>query len=68
MVSKVYNLLDDESKTVSKKELLELLYALKLDVFDIMLKLDNKPYQQAFYHGEHNAFQICLDLVEHLKE
>lgn len=65
----LHEILDNEHRKLSKKELEQVIYELKQDCFnelygDEMLSIE----QNRYYMGESNAFQICLDLLEHLDE
>ena len=68
--AELHKILDDENRKLTTDELKEVVYQLKQDCFDEVLKADGKDdiYLLGFYNGETNAFQICLDLLEHLKE
>ena len=69
--TELHQILDDENKKITLKEYMEILYQLKWDTVDFATKEDfkngtsNKYY---WYQGETNAFQIALDLSEHIKE
>ena len=64
----LHEILDDEKRKVSKKELAQIIYELKQDCFDEIYNNENLTnLQEQFYFGESNAFQICLDLIEHLE-
>ena len=64
----LHEILDDEKRKVSKKELAQIIYELRQDCFDEIYNNENLTnLQERFYFGESNAFQICLDLIEHLK-
>jgi hypothetical protein len=79
--AELHKILDDENCKLTVKELKQTIYELKRDVTnksyeklndEIMCELQanklaaQREYQ--FYTGEANAFMICLDLLEHLKE
>lgn len=65
----LHEILDDEHRKLSKKELEQVIYELKQDCFDEIYSNEILTIlQQQFYNGEANAFQICLDLLEHLDE
>lgn len=64
----LHEILDDEKRKVSKKELAQIIYELRQDCFDEIYNNENLTnLQERFYFGESNAFQICLDLIEHLE-
>ena len=69
--NELHEILDDESKKITVKELCQIVYELKKDTFEEYYKeydLKNaNNYKLAFYDGESNAFQIVLDLLEHLQ-
>lgn len=73
----LHKILDNEDKKLSVKELQEVIYELKQDCFkEDMLIMDDYSKGQVtretyisksrYYMGEQNAFQIALDLLEHL--
>lgn len=65
----LHEILDDEKRKVSKKELAQVIYELKQDCFDEIYNNENLTNLQGrYYAGEANAFQICLDLIEHLED
>lgn len=67
--AELHEILDDENRKLTADELKEVVYQLKQDTFEKYceeMSKDNIPNSQ-FYGGETNAFQICLDLLEHLK-
>lgn len=64
----LHEILDDEHRKLSKKELSQVIYELKQDCFDEVYKRENISLaDERYYLGESNAFQICLDLLEHLE-
>lgn len=67
--AELHEILDDENRKLTADELKEVMYQLKWDAFNEVLKADGKEdiYHLGYYNGETNAFQICLDLLEHLK-
>lgn len=73
----LHEILDDENKKLTAAELKQVIYELKQDCFkETAVLLDdysNKRcgerhyiHTNAYYMGEQNAFQIALDLLEHL--
>lgn len=70
-IAELHSILDDKNKKISLKEFQEILFQLKYDTVAFATKEDfvngtsNKYY---WYNGETNAFQIALDLSEHIKE
>jgi hypothetical protein len=67
--AELHEILDDENRKLTADELKEVVYQLKQDCSDECHKqIIMGDYEKAqFYSGEANAFQICLDLLEHLK-
>ena len=72
--TELHEILDDENKKLSPAELRQVIYELKQDAFNEFGKcLETKSLKRqeirniGFYDGEQNAFQIVLDLLEHLK-
>lgn len=64
----LHEILDDKKRKVSKVELAQIIYELRQDCFDEIYNNENLTnLQERFYLGESNAFQICLDLIEHLE-
>lgn len=64
----LHKILDDESRKLSKEELAQIIYELKQDCFNEVYKRENiSRADERYYLGEANAFQICLDLLEHLE-
>jgi hypothetical protein len=67
--AELHEILDDENRKLTADELKEVIYQLKQDTFEEYgeaLEVENLHISQ-YYCGETNAFQICLDLLEHLK-
>ena len=67
--SELHEILDDENRKLTTDELKKILYQLKQDTFEKYgeaLEVENLHISQ-FYLGETKAFEICLDLLEHLK-
>lgn len=76
----LHEILDDKDKQIYLDELKQVIYELKRDCNERGLdclflytesngKNELKEYgEYKFYSGEQNAFQIVLDLLEHLKE
>lgn len=65
-VGQLHDILDNDNKKLSKDEICQVIYELRNDT----LSLGNKEYEvglQKYYYGESNAFQIVLDLLEHLE-
>ncbi len=80
-IDEIYEILDNEDRTISLSELKQALYELKNDCtregqkhLDAALDADKtdldtirKEFENyKYYMGESNAFQICLDLIQHL--
>lgn len=73
--SELHKILDDENRKLSIAELKQVVYELKQDAFNEFGKALKTKWQNrqelrkiGFYDGEQNAFQICLDLLQHLEE
>lgn len=71
--AELHEILDNEDIKLSKAELEEIIYELKQDVYQEFCKaLETKSVKRheirriGFYDGEQNAFQIVLNLLEHL--
>ena len=68
--AELHIILDDENKKITPKELCQIVYELKQDAWGEYYKENDKKdannYNLAFYVGETNAFQIVLDLFDHL--
>lgn len=71
----LHKILDDANRKLSLGELKQVIYELKQDAFTEFGKaLETKTQNRqdirniGFYDGEQNAFQIALDLLEHLGE
>ena len=66
----LHEILDNENKKITLDELCQIIYNLKLDIWNEYCKESDKKdadnYTLAFYDGEINAFYIILDLLEHL--
>jgi hypothetical protein len=65
----LHEILDDENRKLTADELKEVVYQLKQDSYEEYSKaLSNENlYISQYYCGEHNGFQLCLDLLEHLE-
>lgn len=67
--AELHQILDDENKKITLKEYQEILFQLMQDTFDEQakrIKSDDPRY--FWYNGEMNAFQLALDLSEHIEE
>lgn len=71
--AELHKILDNENRKLTVSELKQVVYELKQDVFNEFVKtlerksLDRQDIRNiGFYDGEQNAFQIVLDLLEHL--
>ena len=71
----LHKILDDENRKLSLDELKQVIYEMKQDAFNEYAKAIEAKSQKrqdirniGFYSGEQNAFQILLDLLEHLDE
>ena len=67
-VEELHSILDDSSKKITLPQFQEVIQALKNDVFHLMNDMEKPKNEREWYSGEHNAFQIVLDLSEHIKE
>lgn len=67
--AELHEILDDENRKLTADGLKAIIYKLQQDTFNESNKIDilDDIYGKAFYRGESNAFQICLDLLKHLK-
>ena len=70
---KLHEILDDPNRKLTVSELQQVIYELKNDVTHESYKYietgkTDSRNNYSFYNGEANAFMICLDLLEHLKE
>jgi hypothetical protein len=67
--AELHEILDDENRKLTADELKEVVYQLKQDCYDEYSKaLSNENLHiSQYYLGETKAFEICLDLLEHLK-
>ena len=69
--AELYEILDDENKKITLKEYQEILYQLKRDVQDEIVKLTKEDITHPklkWYYGEMTGFQLALDLSEHIEE
>ena len=69
--AELHQILDDENKKITLKEYQEILYQLNWDVQSKICKLTKEDVSHPeikWYNGEMNAFQVALDLSEHIKE
>jgi len=68
--AELHKILDEENKTISLKEYQEILYKLKNDTISCATREEFELQKQTpkyhWYHGETNAFEIALDLSEHI--
>ena len=70
----LHKILDNPNRQLTPAEFAEIIYKLKKDTFQEAMKLYDYDTDicsqklQQWYFGETNAFQIVLDLLEHLKE
>ena len=71
--AELHKILDDENRKLSLAELKQVIYEMKEDAFNEFGKsLERKSLNRqdirniGFYDGEQNAFQIVLDLADHL--
>ena len=66
--TELHQILDDENKKLTPSELKQVIYDLKQDCFHAQRDLKADSWEHPYYSGEQNAFQIALDLLEHLGE
>lgn len=70
--AELHKILDDENKKISLKEYQNVLYQLKNDTIGLSTaeQFENQELTKKyhFYEGETNAFQIALDLSEHINQ
>lgn len=66
--AELHEILDDEDRKISRKELMKVLGNLYVDVMEESYKYNIQDSQYHYYCGEQNAFRIVLDLLEHLEE
>ena len=72
--AELHKILDDENRKLSLDELKQVIYEMKLDAFyefgkSLEAETQTREAIRAigFYAGEQNAFQLCLDLLEHFR-
>ena len=69
--AELHEILDDENRKLTTDELKEVVYQLKRDCWGEYYKEYDRTNADNIklitYSAEANAFQICLDLLEHLK-
>lgn len=66
--TELHKILDDENRKLSLDELKQVIYELKQDAFNELIRSEIGGMQYKWYEGEQNAFQIVLDLLEHLHD
>lgn len=66
--TELHEILDNENRKLTVAELKQVVYELKQDAFNELIRSEIGGMQYKFYEGEQNAFQIVLDLLEHLEE
>ena len=71
--NELHDILDDENKKLSLKEMREVIHQLENDVIQKAYEYCNRTneqenYKYGFYMGEINAFILVLDLLEHLEQ
>lgn len=64
------NILMDEKRVITLKELKQCVYEMRCDVMDQLAYADfpddRRQWHFGYYTGENNAFTIVLDLLDHL--
>ena len=71
--NELHDILDDENKKLSLKEIREVIHQLENVVIQKAYEYcsrtnEQENYKYGFYMGEVNAFILVLDLLEHLEE
>lgn len=68
-VAELHEILDNKNKKITLKEYQEILFQLKQDTIEEQEKyIKGNDLGYSWYNGEMNAFQLALDLSEHIKE
>lgn len=65
--AQLHEILDNENRKLTLAELEQVIYELKQDAFNELIRSEIGGMQYKFYDGEQNAFQLALDLLEHLE-
>ena len=67
--AELHEILDNPQRKLTADEIKEVVFQLKQDAFELCRRslMEEKHIREKYYSGESNAFQICLDLLEHLK-
>lgn len=63
----LHQILDDEERKLSPKELQQILYELDKDCNNLSMEHQGDKFYSRYYDGESNAFYIALKLTEHLE-
>lgn len=63
----LHKILDDENRKLSLDELKQVIYEMKQDSLNKCFDGKNSITEALITNGKINAFQIVLDLLEHLK-
>ena len=67
--AELHQILDDKNKKITLKEYQEILFQLQRDTIEEQVKyIEGNDHKYSWYNGEMNAFQLALDLSEHIKE
>lgn len=66
--TELHEILDDENRKLSLAELKQVIYELKQDSLDKCFDGKNSITEALITNGKISAFQIVLDLLEHLGE
>ena len=64
--AQLHEILDNDNRKLTLAELEQVIYELKQDAFNELIRSEIGGMQYKFYEGEQNAFQIALDLLAHL--
>lgn len=65
--TELHEILDNKDRKLSVAELKHIIYEMKKDSYSVFEKYNPLYWKHHYYNGEQNAFQIVLDLLEHLE-
>lgn len=72
ILAELHKILDNENKIISLEEYQNILYQLKNDTISLATREEFESQEETpkyhWYSGETNAFQIALDLSEHINQ
>ena len=63
-IEKLQKILSSDFK-FNVQQIKQFIYDMKSDVIEQIFEHNNSTEIERFYRGELNAFQICLDLLDH---